>query len=152
MNLSVEPRYFNYVYSFVFVCIYVHVYGWLCACHAYLWRSGNSLCMSILSSFPHEGCKDQTVGPSWQHLAIRIPGLFVNHPPHNILSLTSFFRIHSLKSKKTPSERLSWATFCAVPPAGFLWDPSYSSNSPSFKDTVLHKELAAAVGRWQLLL
>lgn len=69
---------------------------------------------------PHEGCKDQTLGPSWQHLAIWIPGLFVNHPPHNILLLTSFFRIHSLKSKKTPSERLNWETFYALPPVGFL--------------------------------
>lgn len=105
--MSVDPRYLNYVYSFVFVCIHVHVCGWVCACHACLWRSGNSLCMSILSSFPDEGWKDQSLGPSWQHLAIQIPGHFVNHPPHNILSLTSFFRIHSSESKKTSSK--GWA-------------------------------------------
>lgn len=149
--MSVDPRYFNYVYSFVFVCIYVQYMGdYVPAMRAY--GGQGTVCACPFSRASPWGMQRSN---SWSILAASChsdPGLFGNHPPHNILSLTSFFRIHSLKSKKTPSERLNWATFYALPPFGFLWDPSYSSNLPSFKDTVLHKELTVAVGRWQLLL
>lgn len=97
---------FTHLYLYVYMCMYVVEY--VPAMRAY-GGQGTVYASPFSQASPTRDAKTKLL--VHLHPAVQIPSLFVNHPPLNILALTSFFRIHSSESKKTPSERLSWVAF-----------------------------------------